>query len=243
MWPRASPYIAGVTGTKGKTTTTLLLSAMLAAAGYHVITAGNLRVSMLAQLPAIAPETRVVLELSSWQLEAFTWHHYSPPLAIVTNVLPDHLNRYPDLASYAAAKRAILAFQKPEDTVVLNRENPWTRAFAHEAPGQVRWFAAADTVPGQEEAPVQGEHQRANRAAAAAAAQVWGASAAAIAEAVRGFQGYLIARSSCASGAESASSTTPPPLLRLRRWRACGPCRGQKCSSSAGPTSRCRSLR
>ena len=69
-----SAFIAGVTGTKGKTTTTVLLSQMLAAAGFHVITAGNLRVSMLSQLAEITPETRVALELSSWQLEAFAPH-------------------------------------------------------------------------------------------------------------------------------------------------------------------------
>ena len=99
-----SAFVAGITGTKGKTTTTVLLSQMLAAAGYDVITAGNLRVSMLSQLPAIGETTRVVLELSSWQLEAFVPHAYSPPLAVVTNVLPDHLNRYAGMDDYAAAK-------------------------------------------------------------------------------------------------------------------------------------------
>ena len=104
-----SQYIAGITGTKGKTTTTVLLSQMLAAAGRHVVTAGNLRVSMLSQLAKITEETRVVLELSSWQLEAFVPHAYSPPLAVVTNVLPDHLNRYAGMDDYAAAKEINVA--------------------------------------------------------------------------------------------------------------------------------------
>ena len=76
LFVRACPskFVAGITGTKGKTTTTVLLSQMLAAAGHHVITAGNLRISMLSQLAEVTPESRVVLELSSWQLEAFVPH-------------------------------------------------------------------------------------------------------------------------------------------------------------------------
>src|SRR5204863_4905449 len=63
-----SDRIVGITGTKGKTTTTTLTGAMLATAGRDVVVAGNLRVSALEQLPRITPSTDVVLELSSFQL-------------------------------------------------------------------------------------------------------------------------------------------------------------------------------
>ena len=184
-----SPFVAGVTGTKGKTTTTVLLSRMLAAAGHHVITAGNLRVSMLSRLADITAETRVALELSSWQLEAFAPHAYSPPLAVVTNVLPDHLNRYAGMDDYAAAKEINVRYQHTDDTAVLNQGNAYTRAMGARAPGRVVWFGAQDALPGEADSPPRGVHQRENLAAAAAAARAWGADDAAIASVMRDFRG------------------------------------------------------
>lgn len=184
-----STFIAGITGTKGKTTTTVLLSQMQAAAGNHVVTAGNLRVSMLSQLADITAETRVVLELSSWQLEAFAPHAYSPPLAVVTNVLPDHLNRYAGMDDYAAAKEINVRYQDAADVAVLNRENRYTRQMGARAPGTVVWFSGRDTVPGAADTAAKGAHQRENMAAAYAASRAWGTSDAAIASAVRDFRG------------------------------------------------------
>ena len=184
-----SAFIAGVTGTKGKTTTTVLLSQMLAAAGYHVITAGNLRVSMLSQLAEITPETRVALELSSWQLEAFAPHAYSPPLAVVTNVLPDHLNRYAGMDDYAAAKEINVQYQGRDDVAVLNADNAYTRRMGARAPGKVVWFSGQDSIPGEAKSPLRGAHSRENMAAASAAARVWGAEDAAIGSVVQSFTG------------------------------------------------------
>ena len=184
-----SAFVAGITGTKGKTTTTVLLSQMLAAAGYHVITAGNLRVSMLSQLPAIGETTRVVLELSSWQLEAFVPHAYSPPLAVVTNVLPDHLNRYAGMDDYAAAKEIMVRYQGSDDVAVLNSGNAYTRQFGARAPGKVVWFSDQVMIPGEADSRVRGAHQRENMAAASAAARVWGVDNTAIASVVQNFTG------------------------------------------------------
>lgn len=184
-----SEFIAGITGTKGKTTTTVLLSQMLDAAGFHVVTAGNLRVSMLSQLAKITAETRVVLELSSWQLEAFVPHAYSPPLAVITNVLIDHLNRYAGMKDYAAAKQINVRYQDAEDVAVLNKENSRTWKMGKRAPGRVVWFSHRDTVPGAADSAAKGAHQRENMAAACAAARVWGANDAAVASAVRNFSG------------------------------------------------------
>ena len=184
-----SEFIAGITGTKGKTTTTVLLSQMLDAAGYQVITAGNLRVSMLSQLAEITEETRVVLELSSWQLEAFVPHAYSPPLAVVTNVLPDHLNRYAGMDDYAAAKEINVRCQRQSDVAVLNKDNAYTRVMGARAPGKVVWFSGQDAIPGEAEAPGSGAHQRENMAAAGAAARQWDVDESAIATAVRNFTG------------------------------------------------------
>ena len=184
-----SAFIAGITGTKGKTTTTVLLSQMLDAADYHVVTAGNLRVSMLSQLAEITAETRVVLELSSWQLEAFVPHAFSPPLAVVTNVLPDHLNRYAGMDDYAAAKEINVRYQDAEDVAVLNKGNGYTWRMGRRAPGTVVWFSDQDTVPGAADSAAKGAHQRENMAAACAAARAWGVTDAAVASAVRAFRG------------------------------------------------------
>ena len=184
-----SAFVAGITGTKGKTTTTVLLSQMLAAAGCHVVTAGNLRISMLSQLAKITEETRVVLELSSWQLEAFVPHAYSPPLAVVTNVLPDHLNRYAGMDDYAAAKEINVRYQHADDVAVLNRGNAYTREMGERAPGRVTWFSAQDSIPGEANSPLRGTHVRENLAAASAAARVWGVNDTAIASVVQSFTG------------------------------------------------------
>ena len=144
---------------------------------------------MLSQLPAICETTRVVLELSSWQLEAFVPHTYSPPLAVVTNVLPDHLNRYAGMDDYAAAKEIMVRYQGSDDVAVLNRGNAYTRQFGARAPGKVVWFSDQVMIPGEAESPVRGAHQRENMAAALAAARVWGVGDAAIASVVQNFTG------------------------------------------------------
>jgi UDP-N-acetylmuramoylalanine--D-glutamate ligase len=132
--------IIGITGTKGKTTSTLLLGEILRRSRPDTVVAGNLRVSALEALPLIKPDTPVVLELSSWQLEAVEERGLAPHVAAVTNVFPDHLNRYPDMVSYAEAKKAIFRHQQPDDVLILNADDPIVRGFAQEAKGRVVWF-------------------------------------------------------------------------------------------------------
>lgn len=132
--------ILGVTGTKGKSTTTALLGEMLRRQYPDTVVAGNIRVSALEMLPQIGPQTPVVLELSSWQLEGLGERGMSPQVAVVTNLLPDHLNRYPSWEAYVAAKQAIYRAQGSEDRLVLNADDPQVRAFAQDAPSRVVWF-------------------------------------------------------------------------------------------------------
>ena len=99
--------ILGITGTKGKTTTTLLAGAMLREQYPDTVVAGNLRVSALEALPRITAGTPVVLELSSWQLEGLGEAQLSPQYACVTNISPDHLDRYGSMEAYAEAKQQI----------------------------------------------------------------------------------------------------------------------------------------
>ncbi len=201
--------ILGITGTKGKTTTTMLTGAMLREQFPQTVVAGNLRVSALEQLPNIDAATPVVLELSSFVLEGLDEAGLSPQYACVTNLAPDHLDRYASFDDYAEAKHAILRHQRASDTVVLNADDPRHREWGATAPGRVIWFGAAPTTdetvvaygpdgvwwPGDgllvpaEDITLPGMHNRANIAAAAALARAFGTDAAAIRQAVRSFGG------------------------------------------------------
>src|SRR2546421_12051117 len=134
--------IIGITGTRGKTTTTSLIYEILHAGGHATVLGGNIAgVETLSLLPQITLETLVVLELSSWQLEGLAPHALSPSMAVMTNVYPDHLNTYANMEEYAEAKANIFRHQLSSDIAVFNYDNPWTRRFGEEAPGRT-WFTS-----------------------------------------------------------------------------------------------------
>src|SRR5205807_8864298 len=137
---RPSHIVRG-TGTRGKTTTSTLLYELLKASERPVVLGGNVSgVETLSLLSALTPRTQVVLELSSWQLEALEPHRMSPTVAVMTNIYPDHLDTYESMEDYAAAKTAIFRHQRPDDLAVFNYDNEWTRRMGEDAPGQT-WFA------------------------------------------------------------------------------------------------------
>jgi UDP-N-acetylmuramoylalanine--D-glutamate ligase len=114
--------VIGVTGTNGKSTVTSLVARMAAAAGRNVLAGGNLGVAALDLLDQPTPDF-YVLELSSFQLETTT--SLELMAAVVLNVTPDHMDRYPSIVAYAAAKARI--FSKAE-TMVLNIDDPLVAA-------------------------------------------------------------------------------------------------------------------
>ncbi len=114
--------IIGITGTKGKTTTAMLTSAMVSQQYPDTVLAGNLRVSALETLEHITPTTPVVLELSSFQLVGLGVAGCSPHYASVTNFSPDHLNYHGTMSEYAQAKQHIFLHQ-PCRLVVLNKHD------------------------------------------------------------------------------------------------------------------------
>jgi UDP-N-acetylmuramoylalanine--D-glutamate ligase len=132
--------LVGVTGTKGKSTTTALLGHLLRQHYADTVVAGNIRVSALEALSEIQATTPVVLELSSWQLEGLGERGMSPRMSVVTNLYPDHLNRYPSWEAYVQAKKLIYQFQEPEDLLILNAEDTVVRGFAGDARSQVVWY-------------------------------------------------------------------------------------------------------
>lgn len=135
--------IIGITGTRGKTTTTMLTGEMVRRQFPDTVVAGNLRVSALEQLPRIGPQTPVVLELSSWQLEGLGEAGLSPQYACYTNLSPDHLDRYGSMEAYAEAKEQIYLHQRERDVAVLNA-NLAQYAVPPHAPGsRIAYFADA----------------------------------------------------------------------------------------------------
>jgi UDP-N-acetylmuramoylalanine--D-glutamate ligase len=166
---RPRPFV-GVTGTKGKTTTTELLGAMFRAAGRPVAVGGNVGTPLTSLDPSA--DAWVVTELSSFQLEDV--HELALEVAVLLNLEPDHLDRHGTLERYRAAKLRI--FERARERVV-------PRGFGVEGVE----FSAEDPLPAEPRIP--GAHNRANAAAATAAARVAGIDDEAIAEALAGFAG------------------------------------------------------
>ncbi len=137
--------IIGITGTKGKSTTAHLTARMLARKFKNrVWLAGNIRTSVFEILPKIKKGDLVVLELSSFELEGLAAHEKSPRVALITNIMRDHLDRYRDLESYIRAKKLIFRFQKPGDWLFLNRDDKLTKSMAAETPGRAAFFGRSD---------------------------------------------------------------------------------------------------
>ena len=116
--------IVGVTGTRGKSTATHMLYAILKEAGKPTVLGGNVRgVSTLSLLSEVAPEYIAVLELDSWQCQGWGEIKMSPHIAVFTTFYSDHLNYYrDDLDAYLADKANIFLYQKPEDTLILGKQ-------------------------------------------------------------------------------------------------------------------------
>ncbi len=136
-----SSHTIGITGSAGKTTTTTLVGAMLRAQFGEgaVWVGGNIGNPLIGELERIRPDDRVVLELSSFQLEVMT---AGTAIAAVLNVTPNHLDRHGTLEAYAAAKRRLLENQRgAEALAVLGHDDPGSRAFAEAARGRIAWFS------------------------------------------------------------------------------------------------------
>ncbi len=130
--------IIAITGSDGKTTTSTLISELLKKQGYRVWLGGNIGTPLLDQADNMEPTDQVVLELSSFQLMYFP---YSPHTAVITNLSPNHLDIHKDMEEYVAAKENLYLHQKPDDVLILNRDNPITHSFAAKARGKALEFS------------------------------------------------------------------------------------------------------
>ncbi len=178
--------VIGVTGTKGKSTTTALLGRMLAQKHITWI-GGNIGRSLLADLSAIQPDHVVVLELSSYMLDHLGQARWSPHVALVNLIVPDHLEWHGGLDTYIEAKRNIVRFQKRTDYAALCESSAAAMTFARQTAANVIRFGTADRKAFELALP--GKHNQLNAQGAFAAASVLGVSWEEAQDAIRNFPG------------------------------------------------------
>jgi UDP-N-acetylmuramoylalanine--D-glutamate ligase len=167
---RCPARIVGVTGTKGKSTTTAMLGRILSRR-LVTWTGGNIGKSLLGEVDRIKPSDLVVLELSSFMLEYLGEARWSPHVAVVTMIGADHLDWHGSAAAYVQAKKNILRFQGADDYAVLNQTDPPTAELANEAMGKVILYGKAQRIF---QLLLPGEHNQINAQGAAAAAGIFG---------------------------------------------------------------------
>jgi UDP-N-acetylmuramoylalanine--D-glutamate ligase len=198
----------GITGSNGKTTTTILVHHILKMAGRNALLAGNVGTALIGRVEEMNAKTVAVVELSSFQLELTD--KFRPDIAVFLNLTPDHLDRHGTLDAYAAAKARIFAKQTELDAAVLNADDARTVALAPKKP-QLFWFSRKNRLDkgacvhgddvvivgrGKEEfvmkvaeIPLAGAHNVENVLAAATAARLANVDAATIGKAIRSFAG------------------------------------------------------
>jgi len=202
--------IVAITGSNGKTTTTVLLGEILKAAGLPTLVGGNIGVPVIALIEESTETSWSVLEVSSFQLESTDEFH--PKIAVILNITPDHLDRHGTFENYALAKERIFAAQHEHDYVVLNADNARAAESAKRSAAKVYWFsvehpvpqgawledgavvyreaenAAIETVMPLKGIPLKGAHNVENVLAAVVAARLAGAPVEAIRSAVENFR-------------------------------------------------------
>jgi UDP-N-acetylmuramoylalanine--D-glutamate ligase len=200
-----------VTGTNGKSTTVSLIHHLLITAGKSSLLAGNIGTALSSVVEDAKPGVFAVVEASSFQLEHVESLH--PEVAVLLNLAPDHLNRYPDLKSYAQAKSRMLQRMDEDDAFVFPRGEVWAEAWSAVCSSRKLRFQPAPITTGEDGTglaedwlvqrsggreerillasalPLLGHHNLLNALAALAALLPYHLPAAMLAEGIRGFKG------------------------------------------------------
>ena len=136
--------IVAITGSNGKTTTTTLAGEIMTAGGLPTLVGGNIGTPAISLAERANPETVIVLEISSFQLE--TIQTFRPKIAVVLNVTPDHLDRHRTFEVYADAKARVFENQQGSDFAVLNADDPTCVTMGTRTRAQVFWFSRQKEV-------------------------------------------------------------------------------------------------
>ena len=200
--------ILGVTGTKGKTTASSLVAAMLESGDVPNVLGGNIGVPLVERTGDLGPASWAVVELSELQLPTIG---RGADVALYTNIGEDHLDRHGSVEAYRAVKARLAELTAPAGRVVLNAEDPGCRALGERIPpASLAWYGiaqpgrsrveawvdedgwlivAGDRILPAGEVPLPGRHMLANVLGAALAASLVGVGGPAIASAIRAFPG------------------------------------------------------
>lgn len=136
--------ILGITGTNGKTTTTMLLGDVVKACGKEVVVGGNIGDSLSEQAYKVSEDGYLVAELSSYQLE--TVKDFHPRGAIFLNLTPDHLHRHKTMQAYGEAKMNIAKNQNANDFFVLNKDDEFVRNCAKKVSSKILWISQSEKI-------------------------------------------------------------------------------------------------
>ena len=193
-----------VTGTNGKTTTTALVAHLLTASGYRAEAAGNIGTPLSQAVMEDEPYDWLAVEVSSFQLHDSA--HFAPAIGVLTNLAPDHLDRYRSLEEYYSDKARLFLHADTSTTWVVNGDDGPAVAMAANAEGTLKRFSVAGKGDGwydrakgklmlgrgallpRNEFPLLGDHNVANALAASLAVQATGAQAGRIAEGLKTFR-------------------------------------------------------
>jgi UDP-N-acetylmuramoylalanine--D-glutamate ligase len=196
----------GVTGTKGKTTTSSLIAAILGEDPMHpVMLGGNIGIPLVERLPELTEDHRVVIELSELQLPTLS---RGTTIAVYTNVTSDHLDRHGSLENYRAAKRRLAELVDADGALVLNADDPIVAAYAALGPTRSIFYRVGPPLAGGigvddgwivadggirimpvDELRIPGRHNLSNALAAVATGIVCTIGTVAIRRAVSAFEG------------------------------------------------------
>lgn len=198
-----SPIVA-VTGTNGKTTTCSMINDILKSGGVKSVLCGNVGTPFSSVLDKLGYDSVAVAEVSSFQLE--TTARFTPHIAVVTNITPDHLSRHYNMENYIYLKSKLLSNLRESEYAVLNYDDKIVRNFSEKTKGKAVYFSAENEVNGAyvsdgaifykgkrlaelSSLPVSGEHNVYNLLAAVCVAEIMGLTDEAIFEGIRGFKG------------------------------------------------------
>ncbi len=208
-WRFLRGSVVAITGSNGKTTTTALLGKIFSDSGRPTLVGGNIGTPAITLVEAASEAATVVLEVSSFQLEAIS--SFRPRVAALLNITPDHLDRHASMDDYIAAKARLFGYQHEDDFAVFNADDPGSAALAPAVQAQRFWFsrqrrldagaylegdwivfvqgARRERVLPQSVIQLKGLHNLENVLAAVCAASLLGVSADVIHRAVASFEG------------------------------------------------------
>jgi UDP-N-acetylmuramoylalanine--D-glutamate ligase len=201
--------LIGVTGSNGKTTTTTLIGEILKQAGLPTLVGGNIGVPLISLVESSREDGFVVVELSSFQLEAVEQLRLFA--GVLINITPDHLDRYASMDHYAAAKANIFRNQTSEDTAILNADDERVAALAERTRARKLFFSRKRelaegvflrgkeitlrldgvdrTLISRDEIRLRGDHNLENVMSAMAVGAICGVGIQSMRQTVAGFQG------------------------------------------------------